>query len=305
MVVDGFMKKFPRNQILIYRVRDAKDIYACVKRGFDSMGDLKLGSDSIVMIKPNLCCIKPPETGATTDPRVVEGIIRCLKNEYGVTSIYIVESDGSQVLADMAFKLLGYERLAKKLDVKLVNLSKSPFSVKVFAENAFLKKIRFPRIMEEASFFISVPKIKTHGAFGTYLTSTLKNQFGCNPDPHKSKLHKRLHDAIVDLNVAFKPDLVIVDGIVTMGGYRGPVDGVPIRMNTLIFGRDPVAVDHLVSRIMGIDPNSVRYLVKAERRGVGTTEYTTVGAIPWEFKREFKIDPPRLRNLYGLFRRKN
>lgn len=296
------MKKFPKNQILISKVKDPKDIHACIKRGLDSMGDLKLGSGSIVAIKPNLCCIKSPETGATTNPQVIEGIIACLKNEYDVTSIYIVESDGSQVLADMAFKLLGYERLAKRLNVKLVNLSKSPFSIKVFPENAFLKKIRFPHIMEKAGFFISVPKIKTHGGFGAYLTSALKNQFGCNPNPHKSKLHKRLHDAIVDLNMAFKPDLVIVDGIVAMGGYRGPVNGVPIRMNTLIFGRDPVAVDHLVARIMGINPNRVRYLVEAERRGLGTTEYITIGTIPWEFKKEFRIDPPRLRNLYWLFR---
>ena len=299
------MKKYPKISIVISKVRDAKDIYACVKRGFELIGDLKLGSNSIVVIKPNLCCIKSHETGATTDLRVVEGIITCLKNEYDVSSICIVESDATQVLADMAFKLLGYERLAKRLDVKLVNLSKSPFSLKVFPENAFLKEIRFPHTMEKADFFISVPKIKTHGELGVLLTSALKNQFGCNPDPHKSKLHKRLHDAIVDLNVAFKPNLVIVDGIVAMGGYRGPVDGEPIRMNTLIFGRDPVAIDHLVARIMGINPNSVRYLVEAKRRKVGTTEYKTIGTIPREFKRKFRINPPRLRNLYGLFRRKN
>jgi len=279
-----------------------------MERGFISIGDAKLGSDSTVVIKPNLCCIKSHETGATTNPSVVEGIIRCLKNEFDVASIYIVESDATQVLADMAFKLLGYERLARKLkrghiDVKLVNLSKSPFSVKVFPENAFLKEIKIPKIMDKADFFISVPKIKTHGE--RLFTSTLKNQFGCNPDPHKSKVHKRLHDAIVDLNVAFTPDFVVVDGIVAMGGYRGPVEGVPINMNTLIFGKDPVAVDHLVAQIIGINPSSVRYLVEAERRGVGTTEYVTIGTIPWEFKREFRINRPRLRNLYGLFRGNN
>lgn len=295
--------KHSKTSIIISKVRDAKDIYACVKRGFELIGDLELGSDSIVVIKPNLCCIKSQETGATTDPRVVEGIVTYLKNRYDVSSIYIVESDATQVLADMAFKLLGYERLAKRLNAKLLNLSKSPFSIKVFPENPFLKEIRFPHTIEKADFFISVPKIKTHGE--RLFTSALKNQFGCNPDPQKSKLHERLHDAIVDLNVAFKPNLVIVDGMVAMGGYRGPVDGVPIRMNTLIFGRDPVATDHLVARIMGINPDSVRYLVEAKRRGVGTTKYITIGTIPWEFKRKFKIDSPRLRNFYNLFRFNN
>jgi uncharacterized protein (DUF362 family) len=213
-----------------------------------------------------------------------------------------VESDATQVLADMAFKLLKYENLAKRLDVKLVNLSKSPFSIRVFPENIFLKEVKIPEVFDKADFFISVPKIKTHDVRS--FTATLKNQFGCNPDPHKSRLHKRLDDAIVDLNQAFKPDLIIVDGIVAMGGYRGPVDGIPLRMDTIILGRDPVAIDHLVARIMGINPNSVRYLVEAERRGLGTTtEYSTVGPIPWEFRRRFKVDPPTLRNFYRLFRR--
>jgi uncharacterized protein (DUF362 family) len=295
------MKINHQESILISKIEDGVNISGFLKKELDSFGDLKLSPDDVVAIKPNLCCIKSYETGATTDPHVIEGIINYLKDDYGVTSIYIVESDATQMLADMAFKLLGYERLSKKLGVELINLSKSPFSIKSFPDNAFLKKIRFPDIMEKASFFISVPKIKTHGT--NSFTSALKNQFGCNPDPKKSKLHKKLDDAIVDLNLAFRPDLVIVDGMIAMGGYRGPVDGVPIRMNTFIFAHDPVAVDHLVSRIIGIDPSSVKYLVEAERRGIGTTNYTTIGKIPWGFQKQFKIDPPRLLNFYNLFRR--
>jgi uncharacterized protein (DUF362 family) len=294
------MKAQRKETILISRLKSTSEIYECIRKGIASMDDLRLGSDSVAMIKPNLCCIRSYETGATTDPRVVEAIIKCLRNDYGIASIYVVESDASQMLADMAFKLLGYEKLAERNNVKLVNLSKSPFTITQFPENTFLKKIRFPSLMKKVNFFISVPKIKTHGA--NSFTATLKNQFGCNPYPNKSKFHKRLDDAIVDSNAVFKPNLVIVDGIIAMGGYRGPVDGVPIKMNTLIFGKDPVAVDHLISRIMGINPKSVRYLVEAERRGLGTTNYTTIGTIPWEFQRKFKIDPPRLLNLYNLLR---
>jgi len=279
-------------------LKDVNDIYTNVKKGFDSLKDFKLSPDSVVVIKPNLCCIKTPETGATTDARVVEGIINHLKNEFGVSDIYIVESDGTQVLADMAFKLLGYEKLSKRLNVKLVNLSTAPFSVKAFPKNVFLKEVRVPRIMEDADFFISVPKIKTH--IDCLFTCSLKNQYGCNPYHHKTIYHKRLDDAIVDLNLVFKPDLVIVDGIVAMEGWKGPTDGVPIRMNTLIFGRDPVAVDHLVARMMGINPDYVRYLAEAERRGVGKSRYITIGRSLKEVKRRFRTSPPRWYNLYGL-----
>jgi len=275
------------------------DIHRYVKQGFDSLGDLKLNGDSVAVIKPNLCCIKSHETGATTDPRVVEGIIHCLKSEYGVSDISIVESDGAQVLADMAFKLLGYEKLSKRLNIRLANLSRSPFSVKEFPKNVFLKKMKVPSIIENADFLISVPKIKTHA--NCMFTSALKNQYGCNPYPHKAIYHKRLDDAIVDLNVVFKPNLVVVDGIVAMEGYKGPTDGVPIRMNTLIFGRDPVAVDHLIARMMGINPDNVRYLAEAEKRGVGKSKCKTMGANLKEVKKRFRTSPPRWYNLYGLF----
>ena len=288
--------------ISILKIEGVHDIYRNVKKGFDSLGDFKLGSDSVVVIKPNLCCIKPPETGATTDVKVVEGIINHLKNEFSVSDIHIVESNGAQVLADMAFKLLGYEKLSKKLNVKLVNLSRCEFSVKAFPSNAnvFLKEMRIPHIMENADFFISVPKIKTHT--DCLFTCALKNQYGCNPYPRKTIYHKHLDDAIVDFNLVFKPDLVIVDGIVAMDGWKGPTDGVPVRMNTLIFGRDPVAVDHLVARIMGINPNRVHYLAEAKRRGVGKTTYKTIGISLKEVKRRFRTSPPRWYNLYGLLR---
>jgi uncharacterized protein (DUF362 family) len=284
--------------ISVSKVYRDSDIAKIISENFSLWNDIKLDSNSRVLIKPNLCSIKSHETGTTTDPRIVEEIIRFLKNNFDVSDISIVESDGSQVLADLAFELLGYRRLAEKLDVKLVNLSKVSFSIKTFASNAFVKKIKVPQIFQDSTFFISVPKIKTH--MDCYMTCALKNQYGCNPYWHKTIYHKRLDDAIVDFNTAFKPDMVVVDGIVAMDGRKGPTDGVPLRMNTLIIGRDSVAVDHFVSILMGIDPTKVQYIVEAERRDLGTTKYTIVGVNPDELKRKFNIKAPRWHNCYGI-----
>jgi len=290
-----------REQVSILKVSSVHDVCEILKNAYDSMPDFSLRSDSSIIIKPNLCAIKTPETGATTDVRVVEGITAFLKNQFGVSDISIVESDGTQVLADMAFKLLGYERLARNCGLKLVNLSKSPFSVREFSTNVFLRKIRLPKIIENADFFISVPKIKTHSDCS--FTSALKNQYGCNPYSRKTVYHRRLHDAIVDFSQAFKPDLVVVDGIVAMEGNKGPTDGVPIKMNTIILGRDPVAVDHLVARTMGINPDNVRYLVEAKKRGLGKVDYEIVGTSLDEVKKKFRTSPARWYNLYGLLNR--
>ncbi len=283
--------------ISIVKVENLDQIYEKLQEGFSLIGSPEFKSTDIVVIKPNLCAIKGPETGATTDLRVVEALIRYLQEEFHVSDITIVESDGKQVLADMAFELLGYNRLSRRMNVKIANLSKSPWSYKNFDQNVRLKKIRFPEIMAKANWLISVPKIKAH----TLCTvgGTMKNQFGCNPHPPKTIYHKRLADNVVDLNVAFRPNLVVVDGIVAMEG-RGPVDGLPVKLNTLIIGRDAVAVDCLIARIVGTNPDNVEYLTKARKRGVGTGFYEVVGVNPAELGGKFGVMPNR-HNLYGVF----
>ncbi len=285
--------------ISIVKVHSSSEIYEDVKKGLALIGNPKFKSSDVVIIKPNLCCIKGSETGATTDPLVVEAIIRYLQEEFGVSDISIAESDGTQVLADMAFKLLGYEKLSKKLNVKLVNLSKSPCSNKIFNENTYLKTVEYPEIFEKANYLISVPKIKIHTlcSFG----GTMKNQFGCNPFPKKSTYHSHLCDCVVDLTSVFKPQLVVVDGIIAMEGC-GPVDGIPVNMNALIFGRDALAIDYLIARLIGINPAKVKYLADAKKRKIGTTDYQVVGVSPTEIKKKFK-GSPRKRNLYGLLNR--
>jgi uncharacterized protein (DUF362 family) len=282
--------------VSIVKMHDKSDIYESIRSGFKLIGHPSFHQGDVVAIKPNLCCIKGSETGATTDLRVVEAIIRYLQEEFHVSDISIVESDGTQLLADMAFKLLGYENLSKRLNVKLINLSKEPFSYKVYETNIFLKKVKIPETLERATCLISVPKIKIHTmcSFG----GTMKNQYGCNPVPKKSIYHGHLHDCIVDLTAVFKPQLIVVDGIIGMEG-RGPVCGVPVKMNTLIFGRDVVAVDHLIARLIGINPNKVKYLVDAQKRGLGTTNYQIAGASLKEVERRFNC-PPKSSNLYGL-----
>lgn len=286
-------------KVLVQRLEDYDSIQACVKKGFDLLCDAKLDSGSSVVIKPNLCAVKSPETGTTTDVKVVEAIVDCLRSTFGVDDISMIESDGTQVRADLAFKLLGYEKLSVQRSVQLVNLSKTPFSTKEFPNNRVLKRVRVPKIIEEADFFISVPKIKTHS--DCFMSCALKNQYGCNPYWRKSIYHKHLHESIVDLNLIFRPDFTVVDGIIAMEGCKGPTDGIPVKMNTLLFGRDPVAVDHLVARIMGINPGRVDYIKAAEKRGIGTTHYIAEGPTIQSLNRKFRNRPPRLTNLYGLF----
>ena len=60
------------------------------------------------------------DTGATTDPLVVEAIIQKLKRL--PVEIYVVESDATMTNADKAFEERGWAKMCKRNNVECLNL---------------------------------------------------------------------------------------------------------------------------------------------------------------------------------------
>jgi hypothetical protein len=62
-------------------------------------------------------------------------------------------------------------------------------------------------------------------------------------------------------------------------------------MNTIIAGYDPVAVDNICCRVMGLNPDNIEHITLAERAGLGTNDpdkITVVGATIAQTKKVFK-----------------
>jgi uncharacterized protein (DUF362 family) len=258
------------SEIYVYGTNEFK-VYDSLKDIFSHL-KIKLNFD-IAAVKLNLCSIKLRETGATSDPIVVEQLIRFL-NEHGI-HVNLVESDSSSKNADLAFKYLGFKRMEEKYDVKCINLSRDTYSVKRI-DGYYLKSIKVPKTIEDADIFITHPKLKTHSSLNVYITGALKNQFGCLMDRDKASYHPKIHEVIADVNLAFRPDLTIMDGIIAMTGY-GPTNGTPVRLNTLIVSDDPVAVDSYVARLFGYNPLFIRYIRLAASKGIGNVDYCLRG----------------------------
>jgi len=128
-----------------------------------------------------------------------------------------------------------------------------------------LKELFFPVPLLEADFIVSMPKLKTHHWAG--VTLSLKNMFGVVPGSRygwpKNVLHwAGISRSILDINSTVRPDFAIVDGIVGMEG-NGPAQGPPKKAGVLVLGDDPVAVDATCTRIMGLLPERIDYLLKA------------------------------------------
>lgn len=227
-----------------------------------------------VLIKVNFITTKTWDTGATTDPLVVEALLQRLR-ELPV-EVFIVESDATVTNADKAFVATGMRDLSFEYDVEFINLRYAPDQIKIeIPDKLTLSSIKVPRIVTESA-IISAAKMKTHSE--TNVTLGLKNMFGILPQKFKGRYHLRgMHKVITDINSVVKPVFTVIDGFIAMEG-RGPVNGVPIKMDTIIAGADPVATDAVGAQVMGFDPESIAHIKMSHEKGIGNLyDYTVVG----------------------------
>jgi uncharacterized protein (DUF362 family) len=221
-----------------------------------------------VLIKVNFITIETWDTGATTDPVVVEAIIKKLKNL--PVQISVVESDATMTSADKAFEATGMKEMCQRNDVECLNLRHVKDRVKIDVPDCeTLGSITVPRIVTESA-IISAAKLKTHMA--TKVTLGMKNMFGLLPDKFKGKYHaKGISKVIVDVNTVLKPALTVIDGFVGMEG-RGPSGGTPVKMDLIIAGKDVVATDSTAARVMGFEPVEISHIRKAHEKGLGNID---------------------------------
>jgi uncharacterized protein (DUF362 family) len=217
------------------------------------------------LIKVNFITTRNWETGATTDPMVVEAIINRLRDA-GIETI-VVESDATTTNADKACVASGMKDLCDRVGVRFINLRYEEEKVELKVSNAMtLDTIKLPKIVTESA-IISAAKLKTHMETG--VTLGMKNMFGLLPDKLKGKYHMRGMDkVVVDINTVLKPTLTVIDGFVGMEG-KGPVHGNPVKMEAIIAGQDVVATDATATRVMGIDPQTIEHIKWGHERGLG------------------------------------
>jgi len=238
-----------------------------------------------VLVKVNFISTKTWETGATTDPMVVEGIIKALGDM--PVQVYVVESDATMTNADKAFEVTGMKEMCERNGVEWINLRhvKEKVTLQV-PDGETLENIKVPRIVTESA-IISAAKLKTHSQTG--VTLGMKNMFGLLPDKFKAKYHARgIGKVVVDINTVLRPTLTVIDGFVAMEG-RGPVHGEPVQMNLVLAGVDPVATDATACRIMDIDPHEIWHIRRAHEKGLGEIDdVEIVGDDIENVRRKFK-----------------
>ena len=218
-----------------------------------------------VLIKVNFITTKNWETGATTDPMVVEALVHRLRG-LG-KEVIIVESDAQTTNADKAWIASGMNEIGERLDVPFINMRHVDEKIELdVPDGRELKKIKVAKIATESG-IISAAKLKTH--MGTKVTLGLKNMFGMLTTKFKGQYHVRGMDKVIhDINKTIPPHVTVIDGFIAMEG-KGPVHGNPVKMDTIIASVDPVAADTVASRVMGFEPEEIDHIWWSHESGIG------------------------------------
>jgi uncharacterized protein (DUF362 family) len=271
------------SRVAILRGEDAVEVTVNALEAIRSEVEVAVSGKRPILIKPNYINSSHPSTGITTDSRVIEGVVKFLK-QGNMSQIVIGEGSG-YTDTFQAFKVAGVDKVAERWNVGLVDLNRDTFVQARPLNPLSLEKVRVAETALEST-IISVPKLKLHRMAG--VTLSLKNMMGALAS--KGSMHSggSLSKNIVDLASILKPSVSVVDGII--GGEGHETSGNPVRMNLVIAGTDPVAVDAVGAAVMGIPPNEVKHLLLAERQGLGTCnldEITVIGEPIEKVRRKF------------------
>lgn len=173
-----------------------------------------------------------------------------------------------------------------------------------------------------ADVYITVPVMKIHDPG---ITCALKNQIGLAPStfygfykatgvPTDNYINKLTHTdqaplmwtdkEIVDLSTIAKIKYVVVDALMCLDVQKSTMSdrSNQVRMNVVLAGEDPVAVDNVCARVMSLNPDDVEHITLAERMGLGTNDNAKINIVGEDVsavKKRFRKKPTVPHQIWG------
>jgi uncharacterized protein (DUF362 family) len=268
--IRSWRKREQPTETFIVRQPDyAHDMAASISAGLD---ELKVRPEEIkakrILLKPNVVETMKDAVHITTHPAIVVAAAEAFFR-MGAAEVIVAEGPGH---CRDTFRVLEESGLAEALyeaSIPFVDLNQDDCLRTLNAgSKTRLKHFMLPATLRKVDWLVSMPKLKTHHWAGVSLA--MKNLFGVMPGiyygwPKNVLHHLGIEQCVLDINATLRPHFAIVDGIVGMEG-DGPIMGTPKKAGVIVMGRDLPAVDATCARIMGVNPDRVRYLAAASGR---------------------------------------
>ncbi|TFG25374.1 MAG: DUF362 domain-containing protein, partial [Promethearchaeota archaeon] len=257
-------------------------LFDCVRDCFTQFGGVRTVCKGNVFIKFNGT---GPDPDIMTNSDVILSTVKVVKEVINPENIYVMENPAVGFCARLSFEINNLSKRIEELGAKSLYLDEQESINIDFNGVAFDKPIPVPKILYEnlvehrgENTYINIPKLKSHVMCG--VTICLKNSHGLVYDAEKIYNHHLINEKIVEITSIFKPDFNIVDATTVLNYGPGPImdDSFVIPMGVLISGKDPVAVDTVGSKLIGID--DAIHINMAAEKGLGTNDFDEINVIP-------------------------
>jgi len=247
--------------------RNPKDeeVRSAVRKAIDLLGGIEkfVKPGSKALVKPNMCW---PwlELRVTTDARVTAAVAE-LCFEAGAKEVYVGEGAGVGTDTDKVFDSTGTRQLAEKAGAKVVDFKDNEFVLIENPQGMKMNKFKVAKLVKECDTLINVPMMKID--YPTTFTCALKNWAGILDDDDKLNILHRMgtYWTLSDLLSVVRQDLIVVDGITP----PEVPNGIFREMDLILAGNDPVAIDAVASKTMGLEPIEINVTRIAMERGLG------------------------------------
>jgi uncharacterized protein (DUF362 family) len=224
------------------------DRAAGIQRAIDLLSlDKFRGRD--LFIKPNFNS-SDPTPGSTHEDTLV-ALMRKLK-AMGAGPLAIGDRSGMGNTREVMNKKSAFQ-MGKELDAKVVvfdELGPDDWELVKQQDTHWEQGFALPHPVRKAGGIVQTCCLKTH-RYGGHFTLSLKNSVGLaakfvpgNPYNFMRELHSSPHQRrmIAEINAAYKPDLIVLDGIQAFVN-GGPDQGKMVQANVILAGTDRVAID--------------------------------------------------------------
>jgi len=229
-----------KTKILVSKVTEKGDLRATIFHAIALLGGFKkfFSSHDKVLIKANFN--SPDRYPASSDPEFIKAVVTLLQ-ECGVVEIALGASSGlAWQPTEKVLRKKKVFKLAEELNIKLINFDEGEW-IDVPINGVHLKNAFITRATRDADKIIYLPNLKTH-AFARFSIG-LKFAVGLTEPFSRRNLHdKYLEEKLVEINLAIKPDLIILDArkcLVT----GGPAKGRRKKAHCILASTDLVAID--------------------------------------------------------------
>jgi uncharacterized protein (DUF362 family) len=244
-----------------------------VKAAIDGMGGINkfISRGDVVVIKPNIGWDRTPEYAATTNPEVVVALIGlCL--EAGAKKVKVFDRSVND--PRRTYKQSGIADAAAKAGAEVSHVDDRKYR-EMKINGQILKTWPVYIDVIEADKVINVPIAKHHSL--STLTLGMKNWMGVIGGS-RGRIHQNIDECLVDLAAFFKPAFVVLDAvrILTANGPQGGWLPDVKRLDTVIAGRDQVAVDAYGTTLFGMKEGTLGCVRLGQQRQLGRMNLSKV-----------------------------